>query len=336
MLDLFKIAYDLWNGFMAMVIGGTFNGTSFSGLFRISPAEAAGSDINGILELLFSRLINSFAIPIATLGFLFAIIKNVIDGVDGKHLYRLGMSASKYAIVAAISLNAYAVMGGIMSLADDFSTQLIDGFAAANGDPYLHYEDIQSDIEAVFAEEETEEEGSTDESSTDESGTEESSADDDSGGVLGGIKKWFAKQIDRIFSRGLIGLLSLSVLAMSTACAFLIVIEAFKRIIKPLVVMPFACINLAFGSAGQDGERLMWNYIKMFFGFCISGAVMIISIYIGAALINSDSVNAIFSIDESASHTYRAVIISLKSIILPLTITGMVKGAESLASRLYS
>ncbi len=343
--ELYKIAYDVWNGFMAMVVGGTFNGTSMPGLFRMSPGEAAGSSVMGIFQFLFSTLINSFTIPIATIGFMFAIIKNCLDGTDGKYLYRFGMSAAKYAIVATISLSAFSVMGGIMSLADDFSTALINGFAGANGDPYLHYADIEADIEAIF--EDSEDDDSHSSHSSHSGGSHSSTSDDEDSEDEGGglfdfdtISSYLDDKIEEIkedfWASVILFIASIAVLFSCIGCSFVIVIEAFQRILKPLVIMPFASINLAFGSFGQDGERMMWSYLKMFFGFCVSGAIMIVSIYVGAALVNSSAVNALFSIDESSSHTYRAVIVSLKTCILPLTITGLVKGAENLASRLYS
>ena len=106
---------------------------------------------------------------------------------------------------------------------------------------------------------------------------------------------------------------------------------AFQRILKPLIILPFAGIAVAMGAGGHDISRSLFQYMKTFFGFCISGAVMIIAIKTGVRLCLN-----LVSIDlAGTSDIYKCLMITVQSAITPIVISGLVKGSDSMISRMF-
>ena len=75
----------------------------------------------------------------------------------------------------------------------------------------------------------------------------------------------------------------------------------------------------------------MFQYMKTFFGFCISGAVMIIAVKTGVSLCtNLVSFNL-----SGTSDIYKCVMITVQSAITPIVISGLVKGSDSMIARMF-
>ena len=85
------------------------------------------------------------------------------------------------------------------------------------------------------------------------------------------------------------------------------------------------------GAGGHYISRSMFQYMKTFFGFCISGAVMIIAIKTGVRLCLN-----LVNIDlAGTSDIYKCLMITVQSAITPIVISGLVKGSDSMISRMF-
>lgn len=125
---------------------------------------------------------------------------------------------------------------------------------------------------------------------------------------------------------------SFASLGIIISAAFSIVSCAFQRIIKPLVILPFSSIAVAMGTGSGDASRVMVNYLKTFFGFCLSGAFMVICIKLGVAL--NDGGLIAFDIG-SLSTTEKMIYLSVQNAVTPLVIAGLVKGTDSIISKIF-
>ena len=120
-------------------------------------------------------------------------------------------------------------------------------------------------------------------------------------------------------------------LFIMVASCLSIISSAFQRILKPLMILPFAGIAIALGAGGNDISRSLLTYIKTFFGFCISGAVMVLAIKCGVSLC-TNLVN--FNL-AGTSNIYKCILITVQSAITPIVISGLVKGSDSIIARMF-
>ena len=97
------------------------------------------------------------------------------------------------------------------------------------------------------------------------------------------------------------------------------------------MILPFAGIAIALGAGGHDISRSLVSYIKTFFGFCISGAVMIIAIKTGVSLCTT-----LVGFDlTGASNIYKCILITVQMAITPIVISGLVKGSDAIIARMF-
>lgn len=119
-------------------------------------------------------------------------------------------------------------------------------------------------------------------------------------------------------------------LFIMVASCISIISSAFQRILKPLMILPFAGIAIALGAGGHEISRSV-SYIKTFFGFCISGAMMVIAVKTGVSLC-TNLVN--FGL-LSASNIYKCILITVQMAITPIVISGLVKGSDAMIARMF-
>ena len=93
----------------------------------------------------------------------------------------------------------------------------------------------------------------------------------------------------------------------------------------------FAGIAIALGAGGHDISRSLVTYIKTFFGFCISGALMVVAVKTGVSLC-TNLVN--FDL-ASASNVYKCILITVQMAITPIVISGLVKGSDAITARMF-
>ena len=120
-------------------------------------------------------------------------------------------------------------------------------------------------------------------------------------------------------------------LIITVSSCISILSSAFQRIIKPLVILPFAAITVAMGAGSGESTRVMTQYLKTFYGFCISGAFMLVCVKLGVAL--SDG---LISFDMASLSTYeKALYNSVQCAITPIVIAGLVKTADSVIGKFF-
>lgn len=94
--------------------------------------------------------------------------------------------------------------------------------------------------------------------------------------------------------------------------------------------MPFAGIAVAMGAGGHEIGRSMLQFLKTFFGFCISGAMMVVIIKTGCTLC-TDLVSAGLS---GGSDIENCIMMTVQASITPIVIAGLVRGTDSIIARM--
>lgn len=97
------------------------------------------------------------------------------------------------------------------------------------------------------------------------------------------------------------------------------------------MILPFAGIAIALGAGGSEVSRSLLSYIKTFFGFCISGALMVIAVKCGVSLCTT-----LVSIDMAGmTNVYKCIIMTVQMAITPIVISGLVKGSDAMIARMF-
>ena len=115
------------------------------------------------------------------------------------------------------------------------------------------------------------------------------------------------------------------------ASSLSIISSAFERILKPLVLMPFAEIAVAMGAGGPDVSRSMVQFLKTFFGFCISGAMMVVIIKTGCVMCTEFVSDALYASNDIEN----CIMITVQASITPIVIAGLVKGTDGMIQRMF-
>lgn len=139
------------------------------------------------------------------------------------------------------------------------------------------------------------------------------------------------KIMDLIIANIILVLTAVASFVILIAAAVSIVSCSFQRIIKPLVILPFSSITVAMASGSGNASRITVSYLKTFFGFCISGAFMVICVKLGVSLgqgLIAFDVNSLTLIEK-------VIYISTQNALIPLVIAGLVKGADSMIGKFF-
>lgn len=136
---------------------------------------------------------------------------------------------------------------------------------------------------------------------------------------------------NNIFAKIMLFIAAFVTLIIIVASCISILSSAFQRIIKPLVLLPFSALTVAMGSGSGDASRVMTQYLKTFFGFCISGAFMVVCVKMGVSL-----ASGLIAFDIDSLSTYeRALYISVQYAVTPIVIAGLVKTADSVIGKFF-
>lgn len=96
-----------------------------------------------------------------------------------------------------------------------------------------------------------------------------------------------------------------------------------------MVIMPFSSVTVAMATGSQEASRVTTQYLKTFFGLCLAGAFMVVSVNLGVALSNG-----LIVFDYAALSTIEKVLfISIQNAITPIVIAGLVKSADSIIGK---
>lgn len=302
---IYNTAYNIWNSLIHIAVT----------LFTTSPTSANGG-IYATTHNLYNAISN-IAMPIATVFFLIAIIRDVIATPPDQQIRRFLGSAIKYCVMLGILANLWTIMGQIMGVADGVT----DALSRTPGTTYNLR--MPSDLRAVIAE-------VSEWPDFGDYGFTFSLLD--IGGMFSSIFQYFLDLMGSLLIKCFMIIMGVATLIILIASAITILSSAFQRILKPLVLIPFASITVAMGAGNGDASRVMTSYLKTFFGFCISGAFMVISVKLGVALSNSGLIA--FNID-SLSLTEKAIYLSVQNAITPIVVAGLVKTSDSILSRFF-
>lgn len=266
-------------------------------LFTTSPKTVAGGTPYATVHS-FYNAISDATVPIATVFFIIAIYKSVVTTPPGQQAQRFLQDALRYCIILFISANMWTIMGYIITIADGITAKL----SAVGGYTLSVSGDMETIIDSTLAFPEFELSG-----------------------------EWISEFFESIGCSLLFFIGGIVLVFVMVASCLSIISSAFQRILKPLMILPFAGIAIALGAGGHDISRSLLTYIKTFFGFCISGAVMIIAIKCGVSLCTN-----LVNFDLSgASDIYKCILITVQMSITPIVISGLVKGSDSIISRMF-
>ena len=202
-------------------------------LFTTSPKTAGGGTPYSVVHT-FYNAISDATVPIATVFFIIAIYKAVVSAPPGQQAYRFLQDALRYCIILYIAANMWSIMGYIMTFADG-----ITGKIAATGTYTLSVSgDMESIIDSCLKLPDFELSG-----------------------------EWLSKFWSCVGCSLLFLIGGVVLLFIMVASCLSIISSAFQRILKPLMVLPFAGIAIALGAGGHDISRSLVSYIKTFFGF---------------------------------------------------------------------
>lgn len=265
-------------------------------LFTTSPKTAAGGTPYSTVYSLYSA-ISDATIPIATVFFIIALYKTVISSPPEQQAQRFLMDAVRYCIILFVAANMWSIMGYIM----DFSDGITSKISMTSGYTLSMSGDLNSIIDSTLA-------------------LPEFSLSGD----------WFSSLWSVVGCSFLFLIGGIALVFIMVASCLSIMSCAFQRVIKPLLVLPFAGIAVALGAGGHEISRSLMQYIKTFFGFCISGAMMIICIKTGVSLCT----NLVSFGLTNASAINKCVLITVQSAITPIVIAGLVKETDGVIARM--
>ena len=266
-------------------------------LFTTSPKLAGGGTPYSTVHAFYHAIADA-TVPIATVFFIIAIYKPVVSAPPGQQAQRFLQDALRYCIILYIAANMWSIMGYII----DFTDGITGKISATSGYTLSVSGDMESIIDSCL----------------------ELPSFELSGEWL--EKFWSTIGCSLLFLIGGIVLLFIMV-----ASCLSIISSAFQRILKPLMILPFAGIAIALGAGGHDISRSLLTYIKTFFGFCISGALMVVAVKTGVSLC-TNLVN--FNL-AGASNVYKCILITVQMAITPIVISGLVKGSDAITSRMF-
>lgn len=294
-ISIYRVGYNIWTTIISVAMN----------LFTIDPLNANGT-IYGTVKGLFDVL-EAGSVTIALVFFLIALLKEVIATPPEQQARKFLGDFIRFGILIGILANLWVIMGTVMDVANNITSSL-----AFSGSYELNVDD--TDLPDIIAD------------MLDESNFEEEEKE---------------KFLDRIAEKAKVMLLMFVVAAISMfsgfvtdiiliACAISILNSAIQRIIKPLVILPFSCITVALASGSGEASRITAAYLKTFFGFCISGAFMVIAVNLGTAIATS-----IINVTGGGSPIETAINASLQAAIMPLVIAGLIKAMDSIIARFF-
>lgn len=265
-------------------------------LFTTSPTSAAGGSPYHTVHTIYNS-IASATIPIATCFFVIAIYKSVITSPPEQQAQRFLMDAVRYCIILFVAAHLWEILGYII----EFS----DGVTARIGTTRGYTLSMGGDLERII---------------------EESLKFPD----FEMTGEWVEKLFETLGCAILLLIGGVILVLVMVASCLSIISSAFQRILKPLIIMPFAGIAVAMGAGGNEVGRSMLTFLKTFFGFCISGAMMIVIIKCGCTLCT----NLVSSGLTGNGDIENVIMITVQAAITPIVISGLVKGVDSVISRM--
>ncbi len=265
-------------------------------LFTTSPKTAGAGNPYAAAHSLYSS-ISAATIPIAACFFIIAIYRSVITTPSDQQLQRFLMDALRYCIILFVASHLWEILGYVIDFAD--------GITRSMGSAVISEQHLSGDLENIIHE-------------SLQLPEFELSAE------------WIARLFEVIGTSTVLLVGGITLVLTMVASGLSIISSAFQRILKPLIIMPFAGIALAMGAGGAEIDRSMWSYFKTFLGFCISGAMMVVVIKSGCFLTTNLASTAIVGTTDIGD----CIIMTLQAAITPIVTAGLVRGTDSAISRM--
>ena len=265
-------------------------------LFSTSPKTAAGGSPYGTVEILYYS-VSRATIPIATCFFVIAIYKSVISAPPEQQAQRFLMDTLRYCIILFVAANLWQILSYIIEFTDAITYRT----GSASGYTLLMGGDMERIIHESLTLPEFELSG-----------------------------EWIGKLFEALGSVALLLIGGVVLLLVMVASCLSIISSAFQRILKPLVIMPFAGIAVAMGAGGHEIGRSMVQFLKTFFGFCISGAMMVVIIKTGCSLCTQMVSSALVA----NSDIENVIMMTVQASVTPIVISGLVKGVDHVIARM--
>jgi hypothetical protein len=270
-------------------------------LFTMDPKSADNGYVGSVIYTFYCS-IKDIALPIAIVFFLFAICKNVSSSPPDQQPHRLMNDVVKLCIFVGVLANLWDIMGYIMQIGNGITAKLnITGTATLSMSTEL------SDAIAEAAEK-----------------------PDVSISGFSGLGTFIVAYLEWGLTNLLFFLAGCITLVIIISSSLSIVNCGYQRILKPMLILPFSSIAVAVGAGTHEGERIMVSYLKTFFGYCISGAYMVICVKLGPLL-----ANGLISVPSGASLYEKILYVSIQNMVAPLAVAGLCKSADSVIQRFF-
>ena len=293
--DIFNTAYSIWNSLIEIAMT----------LFITSPTVANGS-VYSTCRTIFNA-ISDIALPIAIVFFLIAICKAALTTPTEQQVRKFLNDALKFCIMVGVLANLWDVMGAIMQIADGITVKVASN---ANATYKMRMSDSLKDIITEV---------------NNLSPKTEIHFTSFGSDLIAFVKEF----LDITMTRLLFFIAAIVTLGVIVASCIAIINSAYQRILKPLVILPFSSITVAMASGSHEAERVSTSYLKTFFGLCLGGAFMVVSVKLGVALTNGGFISP----PDGASINTEVLYIAVQNMVTPIIIAGLVKTTDSTIAR---
>lgn len=180
-------------------------------LFRTSPKASGYGAPYATVHALYNA-ISDATVPIATVFFIIAIYKTVVSAPPGQQALRFLQDALRYVIILFVAANMWSIMGYIMDFADGITSKI----TVTSGYTLTMSGDIERIIDSCLELPDFELSG-----------------------------EWLAEFWEVIGCSLLFLIGGIILLFIMVASCLSIISTAFQRILKPLMILPFAGIAIA-------------------------------------------------------------------------------------------
>ncbi|GEM_PF-2008248 len=276
--------------------------------------------------------LESITIPIATIFFLISIYKAVISKAPEEQPKEFLLESIRFILIIFISTNLFTILTYITTFSEDLTDAVyaqqqqdttLSKYTSAGGDPNTGPDFWTQGMKTI---------------------TDAIKKNEESGDANPTFKDLMDGDIirfcEKIFTYLLYFLGGIATLLVFASSGYTIVMTTIQRIIKPLIMMPFATIVVGIGASSGEGERMMWHYAKSFLGFCLSSVFILMAIKMGLSLADVDlfKLSDVMSTDiNDDGDRLMLALIALFRVNLPVVITtGLVKSADSFMEKIFA
>jgi len=298
---LYNAGFTVWNTIVGLAMT----------LFTTSPTSL---DVYNIAHNIYSS-IQDITIPIAIVIFLIGWLKAVCQGPPERTAHEMFGVFFRFCIVVAIAANLWTFMGYVIQVTDGVTNAISNNSGDATYQLSLD-QTLSSAIDAI---------------------SQTPTSDDIDWDIMHPFISfgkfvtvwvvWFLTYVGYLIA-------AFITLGIMVYCSIAILSQAYQRIIKPLVVLPFMAISFGFAAGQGEGERVAINYFKTIVSFLLSGAFMVVAVKIGAALTMSGDLSLTLAADASDG-TSVMLLTCIRNMVTPVITLGIVKSTDSIMNRIF-